>query len=36
MLYVMIATIGYAISAKPAGWVTAGLKKWLLGDVPKK
>jgi len=36
MLYVMLATIGYAVSSKPAGWITGALKKWLLGDVPKK
>ena len=32
MLYVMIATIGWAVFGKPAGWITSGLKKWLLGD----
>ena len=36
MLYVMIATIGWAVSGKPAGWITTGLKKWLLRDAIKK
>jgi hypothetical protein len=36
MLYVMIAAIGWAAFGKPAGWITAALKKWLLGDTPKK
>ncbi|MCP3951996.1 MAG: hypothetical protein GY697_07225 [Desulfobacterales bacterium] len=36
MLYVMIATIGWAIFGKPAGWITGGLKKWLLGEKLKK
>jgi hypothetical protein len=36
MLYVMIAAIGWAVFGKPAGWITAALKKWLLGDTLKK
>lgn len=36
MLYVMLACIGYVIAAKPAGWITMGLKKWLLGEGPRK
>jgi len=36
MLYVMIATIGWSVFGKPAGWITAALKKWLLGDTPKR
>ena len=36
MLYVMLATIGWAVFRKPASWITAGLKKWLLGDMLKK
>jgi len=36
MLYVMLACIGYAISTKPAVWITGALKKWLLGEVPKE
>jgi hypothetical protein len=33
MLYVMVAAIGWAISGKPARWVTTGLKKLILGKV---
>jgi hypothetical protein len=36
MLYVMIAAIGWAVFGKPAGWITAAFKKWLLGDTLKK
>jgi len=32
MLYIMIAAIGWAVFAKPAGWITAALKRWLLGN----
>jgi len=31
MLYVMVAAIGWALSNKPAGWITAQLKKLILG-----
>ena len=31
MLYVMIAVIGWALSGKPAGWITTKLKKLILG-----
>jgi len=31
MLYVMVATIGWALSGKPANWITAQLKKIVLG-----
>ena len=30
MLYVMVAAIGWALSNKPAGWITAQLKKLIL------
>ena len=36
MLYVMIASIGWAVFGKPAAWITTGLKRWLLGEAPKK
>ncbi len=36
VLYVMIATIGWAAFGKPAGWITGSLKKWFLGDAPKQ
>jgi hypothetical protein len=36
MIYVMIATIVWALSARPAAWITGALKKWLLGEGPKK
>jgi hypothetical protein len=32
MLYIMIATIGYAASRLPARAVTGLIKKWILGD----
>ncbi len=32
MLYLMIATIGYAASRGPARGITRMLKKWVLGD----
>lgn len=32
MLYVMVLAIGWAATAKPAQWITAALKKYLLGD----
>jgi hypothetical protein len=32
LLYVMIATIGYAASRGPARGVTRLIKKWILGD----
>jgi hypothetical protein len=32
ILFIMIGTIGYAASRKPARWVTLILKKWILGD----
>ena len=31
MVYVMVATIGWALSGKPARWITAALKKALTG-----
>ncbi|MEN8246664.1 MAG: hypothetical protein ABFS43_17390 [Thermodesulfobacteriota bacterium] len=30
MLYVMVAAIGWALSSKPAGWVTGKLKSLIL------
>ena len=35
MLYVMVAAIGWAISGKPARWITDGLKKAILGETNK-
>ncbi|MDO9109912.1 MAG: hypothetical protein Q7U40_04595 [Desulfatirhabdiaceae bacterium] len=32
MLFVMIATIGYAVSSVPARWITRTLLKWILGE----
>ena len=32
MLYVMVAAIGWTITAAPARWITRGLKKAILGD----
>jgi len=32
VLYVMVAAIGWAVSAIPAGWITGLLKKLILGD----
>lgn len=32
MLYIMCATIGYAISAKPGKWISNGLKRLVLKD----
>jgi len=32
MLHVMILAIGWAITGKPAAWITAGLKKFFLGN----
>ncbi|MCG6909466.1 MAG: hypothetical protein LJE94_05000 [Deltaproteobacteria bacterium] len=32
MLYLMIAVIGWALSSKPAQWITAWLKKVILGN----
>ena len=32
MLYLMVATIGYAASRAPARGISRLLKKWLLGD----
>lgn len=32
MLHIMVAAIGWAISGIPAKWITAGLKKLILGD----
>ena len=32
VLYIMIATIGYAASRGPARGITRVLKKWVLGD----
>jgi len=32
MLYVMIAAIGWAVTAKPASWIIKGLKRLVLGD----
>ncbi len=32
MLYVMIATIGYAGSGLPARWITGMLKRFIMGD----
>jgi len=33
MLYVMMATIGWAVSGVPARWISNGLKKWMLGGM---
>lgn len=33
LLYVMIATIGYAASRGPARGITRMIKKWILGDL---
>lgn len=30
MIYLMLATIGYALSAVPARWVSAGIKRFFL------
>ena len=30
MLYVMVAAIGWALSSKPAGWITGKLKSLIL------
>ena len=30
MLYVMVAAIGWALSGKPAGWITTTLKRLIL------
>ncbi len=32
VLYVMVAAIGWAISGKPAHWITSALKKVILGN----
>ncbi len=32
MMFVMLAAIGYAASGVPARFITAKLKKWILGD----
>ncbi len=32
MLYIMVAAIGWALTAVPARWLTSGLKKLFLGD----
>ena len=32
MVYVMVGTIGWALSSKPANWITAQLKKLILGQ----
>lgn len=32
MIYIMMATIGYAASKVPARGITRMLKKWILGD----
>jgi hypothetical protein len=32
ILFVMIATIGYAVSSVPARWITRILIKWILGE----
>ncbi|MBI5592211.1 MAG: hypothetical protein HY881_17235 [Deltaproteobacteria bacterium] len=32
MLFIMIATIGYVVSAVPARWATRILIKWILGE----
>ena len=32
MLFIMIATIGYAASGKSARWITRILVKWILGE----
>ncbi len=32
MLYVMVASIGWAVSEKPAKWISAGFKKIILKD----
>ena len=31
MLHIMLACIGWAVTAAPARWITAGLKKAILG-----
>jgi hypothetical protein len=32
VLYVMVAAIGWAITAKPGQWIADGLKKLILGN----
>ncbi|MFH0998207.1 MAG: hypothetical protein V1844_22305 [Pseudomonadota bacterium] len=32
MLFIMIGTIGYVASRKPARWITRILMKWILGE----
>ena len=32
VLYIMIATIGYAVSTVPARWISGSLKKLILGN----
>ena len=32
VIFLMMATIGYAASGIPARWITGKLKKWILGD----
>lgn len=33
MLYVMVAAIGWALSGKPAGWITTKLKRLILRSI---
>ena len=32
MLYVMVAAIGWTITAAPARWITGSLKRFILGE----
>jgi hypothetical protein len=32
MLYVMVLAIGWAVTGKPATWITAALRRFLLGN----
>ncbi len=36
MLYVMLATVGWAVFSKLVRWITVAFKKWLLGVKLKK
>lgn len=31
IIFLMLATMGYAVTGMPAGWITQSLKKWILG-----
>ena len=32
LVYVMVATIGYSLAGRPAGWIADALKKAILGN----